>query len=78
MVFFDLRTPFIEELYVPNCAKARIDHMFRIFDPILNSCLKSLVYDEKITRDLYLATLLNIVNALEFVSNFFFGFFCYL
>jgi hypothetical protein len=73
MVYFDLRTPFIEELYVPTAAKGRIDRMFRIFDPIFNSCLKSLVYDENITKELLLATLKHIVNAFEFVP--FYAFF---
>lgn len=69
MVFFDLRTPFIEELYVPNASKARIDRMFRIFDPIFNSCLKSLVYDEKIRHDLFYCTFQHIIHAFEFVRN---------
>jgi hypothetical protein len=63
----DLRTPLIEELYVPSASQARIDRVLKLFDPVLNTALKSMIGSDRIKTQFMNCILTAFVEALEFI-----------
>jgi len=67
LVFVDLRTPLIEELYVPSASKARLDRVLKLFDPVITTALKSFMNDDNVKREFLLWVLRSFIEALYFV-----------